>query len=44
MKNKSPLFFLNDINEDYEIIWKTIKEKLPIFKGEVVKLINNVNK
>lgn len=29
---------------DYEIIWKTIKDKLPAFKNEITELINGLNK
>ena len=29
---------------DYEIVWKTIKDKLPEFKTDIEQLINNLQK
>ena len=29
---------------DYEIIWKTIKDKLPQFNNEIIKLIDEFTK
>ena len=29
---------------DYEIIWKTIKDKLPVFYNDIKTLIDNIEK
>ena len=29
---------------DYEIVWKTIKDKLPQFNTDIINLINNLKK